>query len=255
MSITPQILNATIFHARHAPREHSFSYKFSYLSLPLSKIAALKDLKNLSFNRFNMFSLYEKDHVEGNKSNFTSWIADVLLEHQAAFDLADIQLVTMPRRLGYVFNPISFWFCLDGQGQLRAVICEVRNTFGQKHCYLCRQEDWRIIGHDDWLSATKSFYVSPFFEVRGHYEFRFHLTDQKISIWINYFDQKTRLLTTSIIGRLETLTDEALKKSFWNDPLTTLKVICFIHFQALKLILKKIRLTKRPPPPESYISQ
>ena len=96
--------------------------------------------------------------------------------------------MTMPRLFGYVFNPVSFWFCRDRDGRLRAVLCEVNNTFGEHHCYLVHHDDRRPIEADAWLDGRKAFHVSPFLPVEGSYRFRFRLDAERAHVDVNYHD-------------------------------------------------------------------
>jgi DUF1365 family protein len=157
--------------------------------------------------------------------------------------------------LGYVFNPVSFWFCLNRVGALVCVLSEVRNTFGERHCYLSFHDDGRAITPDEWLTSRKVFHVSPFMQVDGHYEFRFAYGEEKIGVWINHHDAQGLLLTTSLTGKRRPLTDAALLRCFFSYPMVTLKVIGLIHYQALRLIRKGIRYNRKPAPPVTEVSR
>ena len=164
-------------------------------------------------------------------------------------------LITMPRVLGYVFNPVSFYLCLDADKGLSAVIAEVHNTFGEQHSYLCAKSDHAPIQSHEWLEAEKLFHVSPFLEREGNYRFRFSLQENTLGIWIDYFDkEKNKQLLTSLTGRFEPLTKWSLRKAFWSHPLVTLKTIMFIHWHALKLLRKRIRYIRKPKQYEDKIS-
>ena len=140
--------------------------------------------------------------------------------------------MTMPRMLGYVFNPVSFWFCRDRAGALRAVLCEVNNTFGETHCYLVHHDDRRPIEPDAWLEGRKAFHVSPFLPVEGGYRFRFRLDDEHAHVDVNYHDAQGLMLATSVGGRREALDDRAVLRRFLGNPTMTLAVIVRIHWQA-----------------------
>ena len=164
-------------------------------------------------------------------------------------------LVTMPSVLGYVFNPVSFYLCLDQEKDIRAVIAEVHNTFGEQHTYLCAHSDHTSITSDDWLEAEKLFHVSPFLERNGSYKFRFSLQKDKLGIWIDYFDkEKNKQLITSLIGNLQALNRSSINKAFLSHPLLTLKAIILIHWQALKLVAKNIRYVIKPKQCEEKVS-
>ncbi|MBU6236075.1 MAG: DUF1365 family protein, partial [Alphaproteobacteria bacterium] len=163
----------------------------------------------------------------------------------AAFNVV---LVTMPRVLGYVFNPVSFWLCYDEMGQLRAVLCEVNNTFGEHHDYLCVRPDKGPIGDTDTLVGSKQFHVSPFMEREGSYTFRFTCRDDALGFWIDHYDAEgKKLLVTSLVGKLHGFDDATLWRMFWRYPLVPLVAIIRIHWQALRLISKGIGYIRKPP--------
>lgn len=254
MGLANGLIVADVAHARLRPKENRFHYHVYYLCLPLSRLAVLKSLRLLGIDAFNLFSLNARDHdvpIDG----YEPWIREVLTQHGVKGADGEVVLLTLPRVLGYVFNPVSFWFCLNKAGELVCVLSEVRNTFGEKHCYLSYHDDGRAISKDDWITAQKIFHVSPFIPIEGHYEFRFAYGEEKIGVWINHHDNNGLLLTTSLVGKRQPLTDVALFRCFWRYPLVTLKVIGLIHFQALKLIRKGIVYRRKPEPPTIEISR
>lgn len=240
MDIIPQIFTAKVMHKRLFPKENSFTYGVYYLALPLPAQAIPSRL-----TRFDASDLGYRDGSDPGayaKSILSQYGLDQKTQH--------IILITMPRVLGYVFNPVSFYLCLDKDKHLKAVIAEVHNTFGEQHTYLCANKDHTPIDADDWLEAEKLFHVSPFLERSGHYRFRFSLKNDKLGIWIDYFDkEKNKQLLTSLTGSLTPLSSASLRKAFWSHPLVTLKTILLIHWQALKLVSKRIRYI---PKPEQY---
>ena len=152
----------------------------------------------------------------------------------------EIVLISMPRVFGYVFNPVSFWLCFDRQKQLRAVLCEVDNTFGETHVYVCARRDCRPIGRGDVLRGDKVFHVSPMLERRGHYTFRFDVNDNVFGVWIDFYpDGLRKQLITSLTGRLRKVDtprhQRALRRRVsLRFPLLTFKVTAAIHWQAPK---------------------
>ena len=161
----------------------------------------------------------------------------------------EVWLQTFPRVLGYVFNPVSFWLCHDRAGKLRAVLCEVNNTFGEHHNYLLAHPDERPIEPGDVLSAGKVFHVSPFCEVAGGYRFQFALDPAAIRVRIDYDDPAGKLLATSVSGRAQALTSARLAMAFVLYPWMTAAVIARIHWQALRLWVKGVRFVPKPEPP------
>jgi DUF1365 family protein len=208
----------------------------------------------LGVDRGNLFSYRQRDHGAPDQPN-EDWMRGVLNDWGVDQADGEIELLTMPRLLGYVFNPVSFWFCKDADGQLRAVLCEVRNTFGEKHCYLCYHDDQRPIGEQDWLISRKVFHVSPFMEIRGEYRYRFVLRDDRVGVWINHVTEEGDMLYTSLTGRRVPLTSRRLLGCFVRFPLITFKVIGLIHWQALKLVAKGMTYHRKPSPPQQEITR
>jgi len=155
-------------------------------------------------------------------------------------------LLCHPRILGYVFNPVSFWFCLDEEEKLIAVLAEVQNTFGEAHSYLVYNLDRSPIDNSQEHFVKKEFHVSPFFERQGNYRFKFDYNHKKIMVLIDYFDQEKLMLKTSLTAQRNSLNDKNLIKTFFLIPFVTFKVIFLIHYQALKIILKGIKYIKKP---------
>lgn len=251
-NITPQILFGDVMHRRLFPKINGFNYRIYYLALPLSQIDTTKDLK---IDKFAALSFYKKDHGDKKSGALTQWARDILDQYNVTKADGDIILICMPRIFGYVFNPISYWLCLDKQNQLRAVICEVNNTFGQTHSYLCVHDDERIITPQDHMIAEKIFHVSPFLKREGHYQFRFDWrpfvndTGKKprFGSWIDYYAVNgEKQLITSLIGRFDPLDKKNLRRAFWCYPLMTFKAVALIHWHALKLIAKSIKYVPKP---------
>lgn len=233
----PQLYSAKVMHKRFFPKENAFSYRLYYLFLPLPA-APLSGY---------LTSFHAKDVGNRDGSDPTPWVRNILAKYNLNQKTQTIILVTMPRVLGYVFNPVSFYLCLDEANLLRAVLYEAHNTFGEQHSYLCANSDHRPIGPDQWLEAEKVFHVSPFLERCGHYKFRFDLKVDKLGVWIDYYDaQQKKQLITSLMGTLEPLTPKALRQAFRRHPLVALKAIILIHWQALRLMMKGIGYITKP---------
>ena len=237
MDLTPQIYTAKVMHKRLFPKVNQFNYAVYYLALPLPT----KSIPS------RLLSFHNKDHGTRESEDVSEWAKTILNTYGFDEVIANITLITMPRVLGYVFNPVSFFMCLDNNNQLRAVICEVNNTFGEQHSYLCARPDHAPILHDEWLDAEKVFHVSPFLPRNGLYKFRFSLAKESLGIWIDYYDaQQNKQLLTSLTGSFTPLDAKALRHVFWLHPLVTLKVIILIHWQAIKLMSKGIRYISKP---------
>ncbi|MCH9697615.1 MAG: DUF1365 domain-containing protein [Gammaproteobacteria bacterium] len=243
----PQLLFGKVFHARLIPVNNAFSYGIYYLVLPLSQIHTLKTNFWFKINRWGLMSFYFRDHIPEQSDNLEQWKNHILNQFGITQADGETLLVTMPRIFGYTFNPVSFWICLDRDQQIRAVICSVNNTYGEKHDYVCCHSDQRVITPSDRLIAHKIFHVSPFIQREGTYQFRFHVTPKTLDIAINFHNTNGDcLLTTSLAGHLQQLTGNNLGFAFIRYPLVTFMVIFRIHWQAFKLFLKKIRFIDKP---------
>lgn len=257
MALENALLRARVSHTRHRPKVNTFNYNVYYLSFALNDMKRLASSALMSLNRFNVFSFFEKDHAvtTNNDRELEKWARDVLASFNMPQADGDIVLVTLPRVFGYVFNPVSFWFCLDKAGDVRAVISEVNNTFGDSHCYISFHDDRHIITQDDILRAEKVLHVSPFIPVTGHYTFRFAYRTDKIGVWIDHYDADDLLLSTAITGKRQALSTHNLIAAFFACPLVTFKIITLIHYQAIKLWLKGARYCARPTPPVTEVSR
>jgi DUF1365 family protein len=263
---TIQLCFGEVRHARVRPVANAFAYHVYFLRLPLRTLSQqssqqareAQQTRWFSRNRFNLLSFHDCDHGDG-KLPLTEW-ADALLASQGIHDAdGEIWLQTFPRVLGYVFNPVSFWFFHRKDGSLRAILCAVHNTFGEKHDYLLDTGDIMPYGLE--LQARKVFHVSPFFPIRGDYRFRFMHTpvdgtaDERTVARIDYGDDDGLLLKTSISGESAALTDARVTRAFFLHPLMTLGVVVKIHWQALRLWSKRIPFFSKPEPPTHRISR
>lgn len=232
-----------VMHGRLFPKANHFVYRIYYLALPLKQLDNLP----IATNRFSPLSFYNKDHGARDGGNLEAWVHSILDQYDCKDAKANITLICMPRIFGYVFNPVSFWLCRDDKGSLRAVLCEVNNTFGETHSYLCRHEDHRMIKAGDRLKAEKLFHVSPMLERKGHYTFRFDSNDQDFKTSIDFYDASgAKQLVTSLTGTFKAMDRSSLRHAFWMYPLITFKAIILIHWQAIKLLSKGIKYISRP---------
>jgi uncharacterized protein len=248
------LLIAQVVHRRVQPRVNQFRYGVCYLSFALRDMPRLRRLI-VSVDSPNLFSYRQRDHGSPALSN-EIWVRRVL-DHYELNEVADgeIVVIAMPRFLGYLFNPVSFWFCCDASGALRAVISEVNNTFREAHYYVSFHGDKRPIIADDVMTSEKIFHVSPFMEIEGEYRYRFIIQDKKIAVWIDYYVDDALMLNTSLIGKRIPLTTFNLLYYTLRYPLMSLRVMVLIHWQAIKLFAKKITYHNKPPLPKEDISR
>ncbi len=240
-------------HTRLQPKRHAFAYRTYFLMLPM------RSLKNgsgaLAVNRFSALSFFDKDHGDGRNAKeggALAWLDDVL--HAEGIDDAngEVWLHCYPRVLGFTFKPVSFWYCHRLDGSLRAVLVEVNNTFGERHCYVLDRARFGVEQR-----AEKVFHVSPFCPVEGEYRFRLMVNPERTRTVarIDYFDAAGPVIQTSVSGNLEPVTARSLRKAVWTYPLMTLAVVARIHWQALRLFLKRVSFFRQPPLPSQFISR
>ena len=227
------------------PVAHRFSYGVFYLRVPLSRVPAL-ERRGLSVDRWNLLSFMRRDFGPRDGSELEPWMRAILARHGLHHADGEIVLQAFPRVLGYVFNPIAIWHCHDRTGALRAVLCEVSNTFGEHHNYLLAHPDGRAIAASDCMSAAKALHVSPFCEVAGHYRFRFPGSERFPIARIDYHDAAGLLLVTGMHGRSYPLTGARVLRAFFGYPWMTLGVVLRIHWQALRLWARGVPWFAKP---------
>lgn len=245
------------FHGRRGPIVNRFSYAVDYVLFDAEAELRLPAL--MRRDRRGLASLWARDHGGApGQGRGAAWLREVL----AAQGLGDIvtgpvQLLTQPRILGHLFNPVSFWLCHDDRMRLRAVIAEVNNTYGERHSYLCMAPDAGVITAKDRLRAQKVFHVSPFQPVAGEYEFVFDIRPDHISIRIDY-RQDTEAqgagLVATLTGPRAPLTNRAILGAMLRR-MGSRRVLGLIHWQALKLWWRGARFRNRPSPPASEVSR
>ena len=251
----PQLGFGQVRHTRLKPARNAFAYPTYFLMLPLRSMQAHPDnlRGGLAHNRSGLLSFFDRDHGDGG-DNALPWL-DALLKREGIEDaLGEVWLHTYPRVLGYTFKPVSFWYCHAADGQLRAIVVEVNNTFGERHCYLL---DHPRYGQE--LTADKVFHVSPFCTLAGGYRFRFmrseHAGVAKTVARIDYDDELGPLLETSVSGTLEPITRTSLRKALWRYPAMTFGVVARIHWQAFKLWRKRVPFIRKPQSPDLFVTR
>lgn len=252
MAFAPRLLVGQVMHRRLRPAVNAFTYPVFFVQLPVADLARAAG-PLFGIDRGNLLSFHQKDHGPRDGSPLLPWIQTMLRDHGLRAD-GEIVLQCFPRVLGYVFNPVSFWFCHDRAGQLIAVLAEVSNTFGEHHNYLVAHPDHRPITAGDELKACKVFHVSPFFPVRGEYRFRFSRQGGVVSIAIDYWEDGHCQLATRLSGREQPLTGRALLGWLARLPLMSFGVVFRIHWQALRLALRRVPFFRKPHPPTEELS-
>ena len=250
----PLIGFGQVRHTRHRPRRNAFVYGTYFLMLPMRSLRA-HGAQTLACNRPAALSFYDTDHGDGraaSEGGALAWLDTLLQQHGVQDATGEAWLHCYPRVLGFTFKPVSFWYCHRKDGSLRAIVVEVNNTFGERHCYLLDQPRF---GAE--LKADKVFHVSPFCPVEGAYRFRFMVTPgtERTVARIDYDDGQGPLIETSVSGRLEPLTPQAVRRALWRYPAMTLNVVVRIHWQALKLWIKRTPFFSKPLPPASFTTR
>lgn len=243
------LYSGRVMHRRLRPRAHRLTYRVFWLLLDLTEIDELdRRLRLFSRNRLNLLSFHDRDHGEGTgaalRPRIDAWLA------RAGVDTGGgpVRLLTMPRVLGYVFNPISLFYCHHADGRLAAVVYEVTSTFGVRHSYVIPvSADDRTTGAIRQCAA-KALHVSPFMSMQMDYEFRGHAPGERLDLTIDGLDAEGLLITASLAARRRPLTDGAILSAVAATPFLTLKVMAAIHWEALKLWVKGVRPRSAPMP-------
>ena len=245
-------IKAHTYHGRKGPVSNAFRYAIDYVLIDL--VADVSRPTLFSRNQFNLMSLFDSDHGGAPKAGRgLAWAHDVL-KAQNLPGQERILLLAQPRSLGHVFNPVSFWLCMDAQDTLRVVIAEVSNTFGQRHSYLCHKDDLSPITAKDIVRAQKIFHVSPFQPIEGDYRFQFDIRAERIGISIEYYRAVGGLIAT-LVGPRKPLSNASILSGFLRRPLGSRRVLALIHWQAIKLWLRRARFRSCPEAPQSDISR
>jgi DUF1365 family protein len=249
-----QIATGVVRHRRLRPVDNAFEYRTYFLMLPMRRLRD-QPCAALARNRFGLLAFHDRDHGDGG-SDALAWLEQLLRVEGIADADGEVWLQTYPRVLGYVFKPVSFWHCERADGSLAAIVAEVNNTFGERHCYLLAGEHLAY-GHD--LKARKVFHVSPFSQIVGGYRFRFMRSrspaGERCVARIDHEDADGVLLQTSLSGRLKPLTQASARAAFFGMPMMSLGVIARIHWQALRVWAKRVPYVKKPAPPEHFVTR
>ena len=253
-------------HVRLRPTRHAFHYSAYFLMLPMRHLQALSaghaqtgasNKTALSINMPGMLSFFDADHGDGRlpeNGGALAWIEELLAGENIHDAKGEIWLQTFPRVWGYTFKPVSFWYCHRSDNTLAAILAEVHNTFGERHCYLLPEPKFGRTEH-----AKKVFHVSPFCEVAGQYDFRFMRSRQgefeRVVARVDHGDESGPLIQTSISGALVPATREEIRRTLWRYPLFTFAVMFRIHWHALLLWFKRVPFFSKPEPPSQLVSR
>lgn len=249
MSFKSRLYAGQVYHRRTRPSEHKLRYSVFSVLLDLEEIDHLDvSLWLFSRNRFNLYSFHDRDFGEDSSEKLIDYVHRKLKGAGMNAMPAQILLSCYPRILGYAFNPLSLFYCLDDKGQCMAVLHEVHNTFGERHCYVLPVES---TGETDpgWINQKtgKALFVSPFAHMGMHYDFRLNVPGERLVIVIRAADEQGVLITASYTARQRCLTSARLAGYLITYPLLTFKVFFGIHWEALKLWCKGVPWFKHQP--------
>ena len=253
MGVTgPSVVRAKVSHIRRKPVGNRFAYGMDYLLLDEAILTGTRGLGLFSFGRPNLVSVQPGDHGVGGCTG----VEDIRrLARDSGIDGVErVLLLTHPRYWGYTFNPVSFWFLIGTANNLRAVLAEVHNTFGDRHGYLCTGESGADLRRDSWTVSAKHFHVSPFFDIAGEYRFRFLLDETRVAVRIVYDDGAGGGLDTAVVGTRRPFTDRELVRALARRPFGAARATALIHWQALRLWRKGVSYRRRPEPPEESVT-
>lgn len=240
----PRLFTGHVMHLRLRPKRHQFRYAVFSLWLDVDRIEeTLAPLKRLRHEGFGLFGFRAADHGPRDGGALRPWVEARLAEIGAPSP-SRIMLLCFPRVLGYVFNPLSVYYCYDAAGRLDHIVYEVKNTFGDQHAYaLSAPPDVDgLVRHDQ----EKEFFVSPFIDMEKAYHFSASPPGERLALRIKETDAEGDYLIATWSGRAEPLTDRLLLRRFGSHPLMTLKIVAAIHWEALRLALKGVRFLGHP---------
>ena len=232
-----------VIHKRFKPKEHFFKYRVFSLLLDLSEINLIqKKISFFSYNRFNLISFFDKDHGNRDGSNLKDWVIKNIQKYNIETKNIRIKLLCYPRILGYVFNPLSVFFIYNRDSSLVAILYEVKNTFGEQHTYVFKTKNQLKLIEN---KCQKKFFVSPFMDLDSTYYFKILYPEDTLSVVIDQRDNLGKLLFASQDGKRINLSSKNLLFSYLKHPLMTFKIISAIHFEALRLWIKGIKIVKK----------
>lgn len=236
-----------VMHRRLDRLTYRFTYRVFSLYLDLDALPMLdRRLRLFSYNRFGLLSLHDRDHGPRDGSPLRPWLEALLRRHGIELAGGSVSLLCFPRVLGWVFNPMSVYYCRHRDGSLRAIVCEVRNTFGGMHHYVLAPAGGGAMDWDGEYRVRKRFHVSPFIGPQSEYRFRFQEPGGRVRVYINELSDGSPLLQACIVGERAELTDTNIVGECARLPLLPLKVMAAIHWQALKLWLRGARFHRMP---------
>jgi len=242
MSEAGSLYRGVVMHRRLRPRVHGFRYRLFWVLLDIDRLQeAAERTRLLSIGRFNLLSLCPRDHGDGTGEDLRVQALAKLAEAGIGGVDGPIRLLTLPRVLGFVFNPISVYYCHRADGTLAAVIYEVTSTFGERRSYVLPADGERFE-----QGCAKTLHVSPFMRMDMTYAFRGRDPGERLMLAVDGHDPEGLLIATAMTGERRPLSDGEILKAVLAAPFETVKVVAAIHWEALRLFLKRVPLTPDP---------
>ncbi len=239
MELNSCLYECSVMHHRLAPKEHQFRYNIFMAYFDLDEIDEIAQRVPLfSRNRFNLYTFRDSDHLPlGQKSAKENLVA-YLAKNGVAFPVGGrVKLLTLPRVLGYIFNPVSFYFCFDSAGDVICSVVQVGNTFREMKPFLIREPQSENFFR---LVVPKHFYVSPFSSLQLLFDFKLRVPSETFEIHIDDREGDRKILLSVLTGKRAPFTTARLAWFTLKYPLITFRVIFLIHWHALLLWLKRV---------------
>lgn len=245
MELNSKIYECSVMHHRIEPKKNNFNYNIYTFAIDLDEIDTMdKKLKLFSKEKWNLFSFYRKDHLNFGLPSLKEDMVSYVRDNGCTSPISRVVLITNLRVLGYVFNPVCFYYFYNPEGKVVCAVAEVHNTFGEMKPFYFDEKD--MINSQFFSKMyNKYFYVSPFQDLETAFEFRMYPPHEKLRVEIDDWKDNKKVFISAYRGRRKTLSSFNLLRYFFKYPLVTLRVIVLIHYQALILYLKKIPYYKK----------
>lgn len=244
-----------VMHARKVPVHHKFEYPLYMYAVDLDELPELdRSISWFGYNRIRPVAIHDKDYllIEKDAGDIKSKLMRLLEKENLHIGITRIMLLTAARYFNHIFNPASFFYCYDAEGTLQTIVVEVNNTFKEQHVYILHEPLDQSGQYAGVFSAKKTFHVSPFYDVKGEYRFYFSELKDDLLVRIHYRRDDSLAFVAQLKAAGKPLTAKNLRATILKFPLTAVKTLPRIHWQAIKLFLKKVKLHPKPEPQHKH---